>query len=112
MNKQSLFTLLFSSWIFGISLICLFPPIPDYSYSENALGYLSQDEIPEINQRNSIQSYFFHLDSGFEFLESEFDFNFKQRLHQSLFLNKENDRLHASSYFNTILLFKAFFETW
>ncbi len=112
MNRQSIFALLFSSWIFGISLICLFPPIPDYSYSENALGYLSQDEIPELNQRNSIQSYFSSFESELEFVSFEFDFQFNQILHQSLFLNKENDRLHASSYFNTILLFKAFFETW
>lgn len=112
MNKQSIFTLLFSSWIFGISLICLFPPIPDYSYSENDPSYLSQDELPELNQRNSIHSYFIHLDSGLEFIESEFDLQFKQILHQSFFLNKKIDRLHPSSYFNTFLLFKAFFETW
>lgn len=112
MNKQSVFAILFSSWIFGITLICLFPPIPDFSFSDHDSAYLSQDELPELNQRNSIQSYFFHLDSGLEFIGSGFDFQLKPILQQLLFLNKGNGRLNPSSYFNTILLFKAFFETW
>ncbi|WP_332914403.1 hypothetical protein [Algoriphagus boritolerans] len=76
MNNQVCFTLLFLSWIAGLSLICLFPPIPDYQIDGDGSGSISQEGIPELNQRaTSLTSTFpidFHseasgLNSGFDF---------------------------------------------
>lgn len=112
MQRPFLFALLFSSWIIGITLICLFPPVPDYDTIDEKSSYLSQDSFPEIHQRNAAQESGFQLDYGFEFSDSSVDF----KIDQVLSLYKGADAVgslsQVSSFFNTWILFKAFFETW
>lgn len=112
MKKQALFTLLFLSWVVGLSLICRFPPIPDYHVSDQNSGSISQDAFPELHQRNTSLTGISQIYLGMELqgLAADFQFNFKVK-ESSLFENKLN-LYPTASFFNTILLLEAFFETW
>lgn len=111
MNKQSLFALLFSSWIFGISLICLFPPIPDYHAVEQQESYLSQDTAPEIHQRISSHSIL-QMDFGVDFQGFIQESSFTSSIKFLLKVDSKRTFQTIPSSFDTRILFKAFFETW
>jgi hypothetical protein len=112
MNKKSFFAVLFTSWIFGISLICLFPPVPDYHVPDQNSGHLSQDAFPEIHQRNASQTGLFKLDFGSELVGSLVEFKSFQNFRFSSVADSISSFSQISALFNTWILFKAFFETW
>lgn len=112
MIKKSLFTLLFSSWIFGISLICLFPPVPDYHSPDHNSGYLSQDAFPEIHQRNVSQTGLVELDLELDYFDSLVEFRGDYDLRFIFGIDSQSPFTEISTFFNTWILFKAFFETW
>lgn len=112
MNKQVLFSILFLSWIAGISLICMFPPIPDYQVDGKDSGSISQDVLPELHQRNTSVASTSQVDLAIELLGLASDFYFNPQIY-FLFLSVNWDCfIQIASFFNTRLLFKAFFETW
>jgi hypothetical protein len=45
--------LLLSTWLVGVSLICLSPPASDFSDEELHQGDVSQDSLPKLNLKNS-----------------------------------------------------------
>jgi hypothetical protein len=112
MNKQVLFALLFSCWTLGIFLICLFPPIPDYQIESQNSEYLCTDSIPELYQRNSGQLGVLQFDLGVEMLVLPSDFRSKLYPRLSAALDLNHDISEVSSFFDTKLIFQAFFETW
>lgn len=112
MKKQLLFTLLFLSWISGLFLICLFPPIPDYQVEGKSSGSISQDVLPELNQRNISLAGISQIEMGIEFLELVSRSGCNQEMKPFFRLKKEGFLIQTPFFFNTRLLFKAFFETW
>lgn len=112
MKRPHIFALLFSSWIIGIALICLFPPVPDYDTIDGNSGCLSQDSFPEIHQRSVSQTAAFDLEFGVEFDDSFFDFKSELKLRFFSRVDSLNPLTQLSSRFNSLILFKAFFETW
>lgn len=104
--------LLFSSWILGISLICLFPPIPEYHTSEHNTGNLSQDSFPEIHQRNSSQTGLFVLDFAFQGVDATVEYENTQNFRFCLLSNSIGSFAQIPALFNAWILFEAFFETW
>jgi hypothetical protein len=112
MKKQALFTVLLLSWIVGLSLICRFPPIPDFRVNEQNSGSISQDAFPELHQRNTSLTGIPQIDLGTELQGSIVDFQIIIPVKEgSLFESKLNLN-PTTSFFNTILLLEAFFETW
>lgn len=112
MNKNFLFTLLFLSWIAGLSLICVFPPIPDYQVDGESSGSISQDVLPELHQRNNSLVGIFQLELGIELMGIASDFDFNSGIDFEFLPVKGDCFAQITSHFNTRLLFKAFFETW
>lgn len=112
MNKKSFFAVLFTSWIFGISLICLFPPIPDYHAPDQNSGYLSQDAFPEIHQRNVSQTVIIELGFGFDFFNSLVEYKGDHDLRFIFGIDSQSPFTEIPTFFNTWILFEAFFETW
>jgi len=112
MNKQAFFGILFCSWILGVSLICLFPPIPDYKVTDQNSGFLSQDSTPELYLRNSSRASISQLDFGIELIGWVSDFRFitDPQLVFSFELSKAPYQI--ASFFDAKILFRAFFETW
>lgn len=112
MKKQILFKVLFLSWLSGIFLICLFPPIPDFQLEHEGESFISQDSLPEFHQRNTSQSKVFQVDLGFE-LQGDLPFRLSgfQSLHSNFDIVKQVLR-QIYPLFNVRVLFKAFFETW
>lgn len=112
MKKRVFFGFLFCSWILGVSLICLFPPIPDYKVADQESGYLSQDSTPELHLRNTSRADFSQLDLGTAMggLVSDFQFNSVRKL---LFdFGSIRAPFEIQSFFDTKILFRPFFETW
>jgi hypothetical protein len=56
MRRQLSFFLLLSSWICGVFLICLFPPVSDFSQNELESGLINQELAPELTLKNSSRS--------------------------------------------------------
>jgi hypothetical protein len=112
MKKQVLFTLLFLSWLVGLSLICRFPPIPDYQISSQNSGAVCQDAFPELHQRNTSLSGDSHFFLGMELLGSLADFQFDFKVKESYLVENKLNLNPTASFFNTIQLLEAFFETW
>jgi hypothetical protein len=112
MKKQALFTLLLLSWVVGLLLIFSFPPIPDYKISDKNSGSVSQDAFPELHQRNTSLTGIPQLDLGMELQGSPADFQINIPVKEGAFLENRLNFNPTASLFNTILLLKAFFETW
>ncbi|OOG71118.1 hypothetical protein B0E43_17520 [Algoriphagus sp. A40] len=112
MKKQVFFGLLICSWILGVSLICLFPPIPDYKVADQESGYLSQDSTPELHLRNTFRSGFSTLDLGIELVGLFFEFQFKSVLKPLIAIGTLKAPFEIQSFFDTKILFRPFFDTW
>jgi hypothetical protein len=112
MKKQVIFSFLFLSWISGISLTCLFPPVPDYQSSERNSSFLSIDASPEMHQI---------LNPSFGVSFGELGINISDFVQKDFFiLNRAFDLLIESicksaeicSLFDSRILLAPFFETW
>jgi hypothetical protein len=112
MKKQSVFPLLLCSWIFGVSLICLFPPVPDYDSLGQESGSLSQESFPEIHQINTFPSSFFQLDHGYDFFGSLPDLIIDRGFRYFQITDYLRLTSQIPPFFNSWNLLKAFFETW
>lgn len=111
MKKQAFFGLVFGSWILGIFLICIFPPIPDYAPDDHQSSYFSQDLAPEFHLRNTSQNPSFQLNLGDRFLSSPFEFQFNCSLISFNTGISEPVIDEIPSLFDTKILFEVYFET-
>lgn len=111
MKKQAFFGLVFGSWILGIFLICIFPPIPDYAPVDHQSGYFSQDLAPEFHLRNTSQCPSFQLNLGDRFLSVPFEFQFQSS--STPFDTRASEPVvdQIPSFFDTRILFEVYFET-
>lgn len=112
MKKQVFFGLMLTSWILGIFLICIFPPVPDFKDADAHTGYLSVDSLPEFHLRSSFPAGSIQADLSLKFLDSAFEFRFNPGLKFLRSVPAEPAPLQLSSRFDTKILFQAFFETW
>ena len=112
MKKQLFFGVLFCSWILGVSLICLFPPIPDYKVVNQESGFVTQDSTPELHLRNTSRASFSQPDLGMELIGIFSDFRFLSDLEPLFRFESSQVPEQISSFFDSKILFRAFFETW
>ncbi|WP_147392265.1 hypothetical protein [Algoriphagus lacus] len=111
MNRRFSSLLLLSSWILGISLICLFPPVSDYSPSDLDTGCITKECLPELNLKNSSRSRVaINLDGFMDFQSLTFDpwtpvFGSTEVL-QVVFQRG----VFAETFFDVKIYFRKFFE--
>ncbi|WP_111671193.1 hypothetical protein [Algoriphagus litoralis] len=112
MKKQVIFSILFLSWISGVSLACFFHPVPDYQSTENHSSSISLDESPKVHQI---------LNSGFGVTFGDHSVNFSAFVQENVFFLNDAFELLTQSigksaeirpHFNSRILLAAFFETW
>ena len=112
MKKQVIFSFLFLSWISGISLVCIFPPVPDYQSGERNSSFLTIDANPEVHQI---------LNPSYGVSFGEQGINLSDFVQKDLFqLDRVLDLLMESigksaeicSLFDSRILLAPFFETW
>jgi len=111
MKKQAFFGLVFGSWILGIFLICIFPPVPDYVPADHQSSYFSQDTVPEFHLRSASQAQSFQLNLGDRVLSIPFEFQFS--FSPTPFGARVSEPVidQIPSFFDTRILFEVYFET-
>jgi hypothetical protein len=112
MRRQLSFFLLLSSWICSVFLICLFPPVSDFSQTDLESGSISQEPSPELTLKNSSRSrssFQIGILLDLEFVSSESllaKFNRVEILMERVQSVKEFTSSYCSKRF-----FRLFFET-
>jgi hypothetical protein len=112
MKKQVICSLLILSWISGISLTCIFPPVPDFQANTKSSSFLSVDASPEVYQISNPNFRSTHGDQGFSllsFLVGNSGFQSRGRIKV---FNSTGGLDEIPSLFDTKILIEAFFETW
>lgn len=112
MKRRLFFLLILSSWICGLSLICLFPPVSDFSQTDQETGAVSPESSPELHLKNSSRNRaVLHFDG---FLDIQ---GLIPEVDEFTFLRTEGVKLvgnvaKVASHFDTLTLFMQFFETY
>jgi hypothetical protein len=112
MRRQLSFFLLLSSWICSVFLICLFPPVSDFSQTDLESGLINQEHAPELTMKNSSRSR-----SGFpigQFVDLEFFISDSVLVKFDYFLTlivTGNSEIQPEPLANSRLFFRLFFET-
>ncbi len=111
MKRQLFFLILLSSWICGVSLICLFPPVSDFSKADIESGCINKESVPELNLKNSSRNRsVLQLDgfSDIQILISDFGEGSFLRL-EILPIAGQAAGL-SESFFDVKMIFRQFFE--
>lgn len=112
MTRQFSFFVLLSSWICGLFLICLFPPVSGFSQTELESGLINQELAPELTLKNSSRSR-----SGFPigpFVDLDFFISDSVLVKFDRFVSltiTANSIIPQESVANSRLFFRLFFET-
>lgn len=105
--------LILSSWICGLSLICLFPPVADFYQTDQETGAVSPEAGPELHLKNTSRNRAALQFDGFLDIQSRIP-----EVDEFTFLRTEGVQLEgnaakvAESLFDTLTLFMQFFETY
>lgn len=111
MKKQAFFGLVFGSWMIGVFLICLFPPIPDYGIVHQTSGHICLDSAPEFHLRNTFQTGSSKVPVANRFLDSNFGFLLDSERLPSSETAVAPISTQISPLFDVRILFQMYFET-